>query len=327
MQNMEPENLVVAPNGRTAYVSLPKNNAIARLNLETNQVSTVFPLGNRSWTDYYLDPSDNDGVVSMRGYNVYSFFQATEMAWVSRNGEEWLLTLDTGMLNVIPEYSYQDYQRGKLLADNGAIQTGDSELETQLRDNAELGRMGVSIEDGKRSDGLIGNVFGFGGRGFSIHNAQSFDTPSAIVDSIEQVTKQYYSEIFNTAYLSDTSTPQSDKEATSPLLGPNVAAMEVGDFDGKTVLFMGGGSSGILYVYMLAPDAVCPQPFFHSIHRAGSIFSSWGQSYTAGNMGDIGINDILYLQNSNLAPVLVVAASTSNSISVYSVEEAPFGVV
>ena len=38
-----------------------KNNAIARLNLETNQVSTVFPLGNRSWTDYYLDPSDNDG--------------------------------------------------------------------------------------------------------------------------------------------------------------------------------------------------------------------------------------------------------------------------
>ena len=44
---------------------------------------------------------------------------------------------------------------------------------------------------------------------------------------------------------------------------------------------------------MLAPDAYCPQPFFHSIHRSGSAFSSWGQAYSQGNMGDIGINDIL----------------------------------
>ena len=55
----------------------------------------------------------------MRGYNIYSFFQATEMAWVVKNKREWLLTLDTGMLNVIPEYSYSDYQRAKLLAENG----------------------------------------------------------------------------------------------------------------------------------------------------------------------------------------------------------------
>ena len=74
------------------------------------------------------------------------------------------------------------------------------------------------MEDGKRDDGLIGDIFAFGGRGFSIHNANSFTTPSAIVDSIEQVTKQYYRSVFNTAYLSDSSTPQSDREATSTLL-------------------------------------------------------------------------------------------------------------
>ena len=69
--------------------------------------------------------------------------------------------------------------------------------------------------------------------------------------------------------------------------------MEVGEFDGKTVMFMGGGSSGILYVYVLAPDATCPQPFFHSVHRVGNEFTAWGQAFAAGNMGDIGINDIL----------------------------------
>ena len=34
-----------------------------------------------------------------------------------------------------------------------------------------------------------------------------------------------------------------------------------------------------------------------------------------------------YLQNTNLAPVLVVAASSSNSISVYNVVETSFGAV
>ena len=69
--------------------------------------------------------------------------------------------------------------------------------------------------------------------------------------------------------------------------------MEVGEFDGKTVVFFGGGSSGILYVYMLAPDAFCPQPIFHSVYRRGAVFTPWGLAYEQGAMGDIGINDIL----------------------------------
>ena len=80
------------------------------------------------------------------------------------------------------------------------------------------GRLAVSTEDGRRDDGLIDEVFTFGGRGFSLHNANNFNTPTAIVDSLEQVTKQYFGNVFNTAYLSDSSTPQSDREATSPIL-------------------------------------------------------------------------------------------------------------
>ena len=55
----------------------------------------------------------------MRGYNIHSIFQATEMAWVVKDGREWLLTLDTGMLTAIPEYSYSDSQRARLLLQNG----------------------------------------------------------------------------------------------------------------------------------------------------------------------------------------------------------------
>ena len=87
--------------------------------------------------------------------------------------------------------------------------------------------------------------------------------------------------------------PTSLALSSTPPQGPNLKALEVGEFEGKTVVFIGGGTSGILYVYMLAPDAQCPQPFFHSVHRSGSAFSSWGQAYDQGNMGDVGINDIL----------------------------------
>ena len=75
--------------------------------------------------------------------------------------------------------------------------------------------------------------------------------------------------------------------------GPNLGAMAVGDFNGKTLLFMGSATSGILYVYQLSPDSSCPQPVFHSVHRAGSTSLSWSQAFNQGSMGDIGITDMM----------------------------------
>ena len=78
----------------------------------------------------------------MRGYNVYSFFQATEMAWVSSNGREWLITLDRGLISEVSAYNnYQDWQRARLLIENAAIVTTDSELDAALRDDNELGNI------------------------------------------------------------------------------------------------------------------------------------------------------------------------------------------
>ncbi|KAK7089386.1 mesenchyme-specific cell surface glycoprotein-like isoform X2 [Littorina saxatilis] len=325
MQNIEPEHVVLAPNFQAAYVSLPKNNALARLNLDTNQISTVFPLGNRSWTDYYMDASDLDGVANMRSYNIHSLMQPTELKWISKDGRDWLIMLDTGRLDSSPVYGTPDHQRGKTLMQNGDIVSADSQLQAQLLDDDELGRLWVSTEDGKRaSDGKLETVFTFGGRGFSIHDANTFKTVSGVVDNIEQVSKQFYRNVFNTAYLSDDSTPAVDVEATSPSLGPNLGSMAVGDYEGKTVMFFGSATSGILYVYQLSPDTDCPQPVFHSVHRAGSSAFSWSQSFGQGNMGDIGITDMMYLKDDNLLPVLVVASATSNSISIYSVGDNVF---
>ncbi|GFR66555.1 mesenchyme-specific cell surface glycoprotein [Elysia marginata] len=267
-QNIEPHDVIITDNGETAYVSLPVNNAIARINLFTDQVSEIFALGNRTWRNYYMDASDRDG----------------------------------------------------------ATDTGDSELEVQLGDEAVLGRLAISTVDGVRTDGLIDKPFTFGGRGFSIHLPTNLGIGSTTVDSFEKVTKQYMSDVFNTAYTGPSSNPQADRETTSPYLGPDLQAMDVAEFEDKTVLFVAGGSSGILYVYVLSADAWCPQPYFHSLYRAGGKYSSWQALYDTEQMGDIGITDVRFLEDIDLVPVLVVASSTSNSVSIYTVEEGPFDV-
>ena len=77
----------------------------------------------------------------------------------------------------------------------------------------------MSKEDGRNpTTGKIENVFTFGGRGFGIRDANNFETPTVIVDGVERVTERYYSNIFNTAYMADADTPQTDREATSPSL-------------------------------------------------------------------------------------------------------------
>ncbi|GFR66561.1 mesenchyme-specific cell surface glycoprotein [Elysia marginata] len=118
-QNIEPHDVIITENGRTAYVSLPVNNAIARINLFTDQVSQVFGLGNRTWTDYYMDPSDRDGGINMRGFNVRSLYQTTRMEWIQKSGREFIITLDSGYLNVNHEYKFTDFERGRVLQQAG----------------------------------------------------------------------------------------------------------------------------------------------------------------------------------------------------------------
>ena len=75
--------------------------------------------------------------------------------------------------------------------------------------------------------------------------------------------------------------------------GPELTGLALGHFNGKDVMFLGGGSSGIIYVYMLSADSLCAQPYFHSVHHSGDVYASWQTNYNNGRMGDIGITDML----------------------------------
>ena len=58
--------------------------------------------------------------MSLRGYNIYSLSQVTEMAWLTdQSNREWMVTLDTGKLNYLQDYRYADHDRAASMLAKG----------------------------------------------------------------------------------------------------------------------------------------------------------------------------------------------------------------
>ena len=82
-QDFEPEYIAADPDGRTAYVSLQENNAIAILDIKQASFQAVRALGYKDWGASALDASDTDGVGQDRIVprpNVFGMYQPDALA-------------------------------------------------------------------------------------------------------------------------------------------------------------------------------------------------------------------------------------------------------
>lgn len=263
----------------------------------------------------------------MSRFPVYSTLGPRQIKWVVQDEAQWMITLDSGFIDNIPEYGYTGSRTGAQLAagtGNSPPISVSAALRAQLQNNMLLGEAAFSIEDGKAADGVtLERLFLNGGRGISIREGGTLNVATSLVDNIERVSSQAFTTIFNSGYRVPTNTPQQDKEATSPTFGPDLSVIETGLFNGQKVLFLGSANSGIIYVYVLVPSADCPQPYWHSAVRSGNTFATWNTAYANSQMGDIGITDMLFIprQGQRTVDVLIVASSTSNSISSYRISD------
>ena len=60
----------------------------------------------------------------MENYRIYSTLQPVQVKWVTQNDAQWLITLDTGFIDEIPEYGYQDWDTGSSLMSSGGEADG-----------------------------------------------------------------------------------------------------------------------------------------------------------------------------------------------------------
>ncbi|WP_397532709.1 choice-of-anchor I family protein, partial [Roseateles sp.] len=106
-QDMEPEYIAISDDGKTAYVTLQENNAIAIVDIAAAKVTAIKALGfkDHSLTGMGLDASDEDGgnntnsgtpAIKIANYPVKGMYQPDAIAQFSVNGKRYLITANEG---------------------------------------------------------------------------------------------------------------------------------------------------------------------------------------------------------------------------------------
>ncbi len=246
-QDIEPEYITVAPDSKTAWVTLQENNAIAKIDLAAKTITEIFPLGFKDYnTDATgIDASDKDNAVEFKKVPVKGMYQPDGIAVLLASGVPYLFTVNEG--DVREWDAYAENARVKDLALDPVAFPNAADLK---KDGA-LGRLTVTKTLGDANgDGLYEALYSFGGRSFSVWNgntgAQVFDSKN----ELDQKAKE--AGIYDDA--------RSDDKSVEP---EGIAPGQMGD---KTIVFAGMERVDAVAIY----DVTNPQaPKFLTIVKTG----------------------------------------------------------
>ncbi|CAM4090884.1 MULTISPECIES: choice-of-anchor I family protein [Flavobacterium] len=304
-KDLEPEYITVAADGLTAWVTLQENNALATIDLVTNQITTITPLG---FKDHMLagnefDTSDQFGEIFMGNWPVKGMYMPDAIANYTVGGTTYLVTANEG--------DSRDYNG---LSEEKRVGSGSFVLDPTvfpnadfLKDNKNLGRLTVSNVTGDiDNDGDFDEIHVFGTRSFSIWNAT---TGALVYDSgsdFERITAAdpVYGALFNASNSSTSLKNRSDNK------GPEPEGITIAEIDGATYAFITLERIGGLMTY----DITNPMaPTFISYKNSRNT-SSLG--------GDLGPEGIIYIapQDSPVNKGLVIMANeVSATLSLYEI--------
>lgn len=171
--DIEPEYIAISADGRTAYVTLQENNAIAVVDLDAEGgpvITDVFALGAKdlSHPGAGIDASDRDGALgNIQQWPIQSLYMPDAIATFDKNGKTYLVTANEG--DAREWGSYTDVARiSTLQLDPTAFPDAAT-----LQANPNLGRLDVLTTEGDfDGDGDYDALYTLGGRSFSIWEVQ-----------------------------------------------------------------------------------------------------------------------------------------------------------
>jgi DNA-binding beta-propeller fold protein YncE len=145
--DFEPEYIAVNHNDTKAFVTVQEANAIAVLDLTSNEFTDVIGLGAKDFSlaGNEIDPKDDDGIVSFRSVAAKGLYMPDGVATYRWHGETFLVMANEGDFR-------EDNADRSAASSFGAV--------------APLDRLRVSNRDSS-----VGNLFAAGARSFSIRRA------------------------------------------------------------------------------------------------------------------------------------------------------------
>ncbi len=236
-QDLEPEYIAVAPDGRTAWVTLQENNALAVVDIAAARVTHLIGLGLKDFSQPGggMDASDCDSLgddprygIHIRPWPVWGMYQPDSIAAYEADGRVYLVTANEG--------DHRQYAGFSDVARVGELKLDESLLAADPRLQAadRLGRLKVSRMDGDDDgDGDYDRLLVFGGRSVGIWTAEGWP----VYDSGDQL------EHYIAAHMPDRFNAGGDSreaiEPRSPEKGPEPEGVVVGRVGEAVYAFVG----------------------------------------------------------------------------------------
>ncbi|MCU6713066.1 choice-of-anchor I family protein [Paenibacillus sp. J5C_2022] len=300
--DLEPEYITIDEGRLTAYVTLQENNAVAIVDIQDKKVTAVKSLGLKDYSkpDNVLDIRKNDEI-AFQNVPFHGMYMPDGIASYTAGGHTYLLTANEGDATGWPdrtnESSVED-MKGKL--------DPESALYKQLQATTDFD--GVEVASDMGNDG----IYMYGGRSFSIWDA---DTMEQVYDSgsqFERITAERIPDFFNTSNSKASLDNRSEKK------GPEPEDIVTGEIDGRTFAFIGLERIGGVMMY----DVTNPvEPRFASYANSREFADEAGEVILDTDTGPEGLSFITAEDSPTGHPLLLVAYEVGGKIGVYEVRE------
>jgi DNA-binding beta-propeller fold protein YncE len=240
-QDMEPEYIAVSANSNTAWVTLQENNGLAKIDLRTKSIRSLFPLGFKNFNLEInsIDPSDQDGAVGLLGqWPVKGIYCPDAIAVHPNNGIPYVYSANEGDAREWAGF-VENVRLGN--AAYPLDPTAFPNAAVNLKPNSKLGRLNVTKTLGDTDgDGDYDEIYAQGARSFSIWNG---NTGELIFDSKNDLDKRA---LAAGKYVDS----RSDDKSIEP------EGIVIGRVGNKNLLFVGLERSDAVAVYNITdPDS------------------------------------------------------------------------
>ncbi|RDW22226.1 hypothetical protein CWR48_00530 [Oceanobacillus arenosus] len=252
IEQLEPEYITVSEDSKTAYVSLQENNAIATIDLTTNTIKKVNGLGviDHSVAGNEMDAIPNEKI-EIEKQPILTFHMPDAIDSFTVNGKTYIITPNEGDARAYEDgnFAYGEYnddgegyteeKKLKKLLEKGKVSLKASNYANYTQaelDNFDLNSLAdykLTVENGlNEKTGKYEAIYGYGGRSFSIFDA---DTMEQVYDSgseFEQIIAKAMPDYFNT------NSDEIKQDGRSNAKGPEPETAVVGEINGTNYAFI-----------------------------------------------------------------------------------------
>lgn len=254
--DLEPEYIAVAPDGKTAMVTLQEANAVGIIDIAAGRFTDIVPLGTKRFGNLLTDYSDRDGGYNPLKAKVFGMYMPDAIASYQSGRKTYYVIANEGD-------DRDDFISGGEKSRLGGLTLDSRKFPNaaDLQADTSLGRLNTPnpVQVGERisgdtdGDGDIDQILTYGARSFSILNHKG----KVVFDSGDHI------ERFIATQASLFADSRSDDK------GPEPEGVTIGTVDGAVLAFVGLERANSVMVYDITK--VKDVEFVGLIQRSGDV--------------------------------------------------------